>query len=351
MHELAPAGAPPPAGATTSIGDRALAVEHRRARVVGRLGLAFFVAALLFAAAGWLKGDTFFLRLATEALIYAGLALSVDLLLGYVGLLSLGQALFFGLGAYASAVTLKEVAPSFWAALAAGLAVGLAAGIVGGIIAIRARGVYFALITFGMAQVVAKLIYNTRSLGASDGIIGIPIVDIPLGLASIRADQPAGFFLFVLALLAVVYFALSYLVDTPFGRILSAIRVNERRLPFLGFAPVRGKLAAFILASTIASMFGSLYPVLRGFVSPELMYFDVSTSAIIATVIGGTGTLVGPIIGAVLLVFAKSIVGTYTQHHLMVIGGLFMLSVIFMPQGIVGVVKAFFARREAEERP
>ena len=129
------------------------------------------LAGLAFAAIGAAQNDTFYLRLATEALIFGGLALSVDILLGYTGLLSLGQALYFGLGAYLSALVLKAV-PSFWLALAAGLGAGLVLGLVGGIIAIRVRGVYFALITFGLAQVVAKVVYNTRALGASDGLAG-----------------------------------------------------------------------------------------------------------------------------------------------------------------------------------
>jgi branched-chain amino acid transport system permease protein len=336
-------------GAGGSVADRALSVERRRQRIVGHLAIALFVGALLFALIGWLRGDTFFLRLATEALIYAGLALSVDLLLGYAGLLSLGQALYFGLGAYGSALVLKEVAPSFWLALASGVAIGLVASLLGGIIAIRARGVYFALITFGLAQVVAKIFYNTRSLGASDGIIGIPIVDVPLGVATIRADWPAAFFLIVLAILALIYIAVAYLADTPFGRTLTAIRVNEKRLPFLGFATARTKLAAFVLAGTIAATVGSLYPMLRGFVSPELLYFEVSTNAVISVIVGGMGTLIGPIIGAVLLLFTKSIIGTFTQHHLMVIGALFMASVIFFPQGIVGFIRSRFGDGPEEQ--
>ena len=148
--------------------------------------------------------DTFYLRLATEALIFAGLALSVDILLGYTGLLSLGQALYFGLGAYLSALVLMAV-PSFWLAMAAALGAGVVLGLVGGIIAIRVRGVYFALITFGMAQVVAKVVYNTRALGASDGLIGVPVIDIDLGVVSISSASPAGFFLVVLAVIVVLY--------------------------------------------------------------------------------------------------------------------------------------------------
>src|SRR3954468_20116583 len=131
---------------------------------------ALILAGLAFAAIGAAQNDTFYLRLATEALIFAGLALSVDILLGYTGLLSLGQALYFGLGAYLSALVLMQI-PSFWVALAAALLGGLIAGAIGGAIALRVRGAYFALITFGMAQVIARIVYNTRALGALDGLI------------------------------------------------------------------------------------------------------------------------------------------------------------------------------------
>ncbi len=161
---------------------RVYAREQRANRAVHVFGLGFFLGSLAFAAIEWMRGDIFFLRLATEALILGGLAISVDILLGFAGLLSLGQALYFGLGAYSSALILKDIAPSFWLAVLACLGIGLFVGLLGGLIAARVRGVYFALITFGLAQVVAKIIYNTRELGASDGIIGIPIIDVPLGI-------------------------------------------------------------------------------------------------------------------------------------------------------------------------
>src|SRR4051795_1659409 len=191
---------------------------------------ALILAGLAFAAIGAAQNDTFYLRLATEALIFGGLALSVDILLGYTGLLSLGQALYFGLGAYLSALVLKAV-PSFWLALAAGLGAGLVLGVVGGIIAIRVRGVYFALITFGLAQVVAKVVYNTRELGASDGMIGIPVVQIQFGPFAISAGNPVGFFLIVLAIIMGLYGISAYLLETPFGRVLTALKANERRVP------------------------------------------------------------------------------------------------------------------------
>jgi branched-chain amino acid transport system permease protein len=300
-------------------------------------------AAVVFAVIGAAVGDTFYLRLATEAFIFAGLALSVDILLGYTGLLSLGQALYFGLGAYLSALVMMRI-PSFWVALAAALLGGLTAGLTGGMIALRVRGVYFALITFGMAQVVAKIIYNTRALGASDGLIGIPIIDINLAVASVSSASPAGFFLVVLAVVIALYAASAYLLDTPFGRLLIAMRANDRRVPFLGYRTTPLRLSSYVLAAVIATTSGAMYPMLRGFVSPELLFFSTSGTAVITVVLGGVGTLVGALYGSVLLTVLKSFIGSWTEHHLIVIGLLFMSAVIFLPSGLMGLVRPAFAR-------
>lgn len=307
---------------------------HGRTRDAARLlALLFFVLALGFAGTAFALGDVFFLRLATEALIFGGLALSVDLLLGRTGLLPLGQALFFGLGAYVAALTLKHGGGSFWLAMAAATAVSALAGLAGGLIAIRSKGVYFALISFGLAQVVSKVVYNTRELGASDGIIGVPQ---PTVLPGVGAADPLGFFLVVLVFVAAVYATLAYLGGTPFGRQLDAIRTNEHRVAFLGFDPWRYKLTAFVAAACIAGASGALYPMLRGFVSPELMFFQVSGNAVINVIVGGTGTLIGPLYGSALLTGLKSVVGSYTAHHHIVIGTLFVVVVILMPRGLIG---------------
>jgi branched-chain amino acid transport system permease protein len=325
-----------------------------RVKVIDRLGLAmrashvlvavFMIAALIFAAVGAAMGDTFFLRLATEALIFAGLALSVDILLGYTGLLSLGQALYFGLGAYISAVVLKQV-PSFWAAMAAVLIASIVSGTIAGLIANRVRGVYFALVTFGLAQVAARAVYNTRALGASDGLIGVPIVPINLGVGTVMSNAPAAFFIFTLAFIVVLYLVSAYVLDTPFGRILVAMRANERRVPFLGYSTRNARVAAYVLAAVVAALSGALYPMLRGFVSPELLFFATSGNAVITVVTGGVGTLAGALYGSVILTVLKSVIGSMTEHHLVVIGLLFMATVIFLPKGLMGIVRPWIERR------
>ncbi|MGH6708790.1 MAG: branched-chain amino acid ABC transporter permease [Bradyrhizobium sp.] len=325
-----------PAGiATRELGIDRLGLAMRASHV---LVVGFVAGALIFAAIGAAMNDTFFLRLATEALIFGGLALSVDILLGYTGLLSLGQALYFGLGAYVSAVVLKET-PSFWIAMGAALLASVAVAVAAGLIANRVRGVYFALVTFGLAQVAAKAVYNTRALGASDGLIGVPIIPVNFGFMSVMSNAPAGFFIVTLAVIVVLYAVSAYLLDTPFGRVLIAMRTNEKRVPFLGYSTRNARLAAYVLAAVVASLSGALYPMLRGFVSPELLFFSTSGNAVITVVTGGVGTLAGALYGGVILTLLKSVIGSMTEHHLIIIGLLFMGAVIFLPKGLIGFVR------------
>ncbi|KJS41421.1 MAG: ABC transporter permease [Roseovarius sp. BRH_c41] len=303
--------------------------------------LGIVVIGTVFAAA---TGDVFYLRLATEALILGGLALSVDILLGFGGLLSLGQALYFGVGAYVSALVLRDV-PSFWLALGTATAASLVAGIIGGLIANRVRGVYFALITFGLAQVVAKMVYNTRELGASDGLIGVPVLDIPLGFVTISAANPVAFFLLTLAIITILYGAIAYLLTTPFGRLVIANKANEKRVPFLGYSTWWPRMVSYVLAALVAGISGALYPMLRGFVSPELMFFATSGNAVIMVILGGVGTLAGALYGAMILTFLKSVVGSYTEHHLIVIGLIFICAILFLPKGLIGLVKPWLETR------
>jgi branched-chain amino acid transport system permease protein len=231
---------------------------------------------------------------------------------------------------------LKHWAASFWLAIGVVFVTSLVAGVVGGIIAIRARGVYFALISFGLAQVVAKIVFNTQELGASDGIIGIPELRIGFGPLTLDTAHAPSMFLLTLVYIGVLYAVTAWLMDTPLGRLLSAVKANEQRVPFLGFDPWRVKLGGFTFSAMLAALSGALYPVLRGFVSPELLFFQVSVNAVINVIVGGTGTLIGPLYGSALLTALRSIVGSFTAHHLIVIGLVFMASVIFFPRGLIG---------------
>lgn len=310
--------------------------------------LLLFSSLILFVV-GTVLGDAFFLRLATEALIFGGLAMSVDLLLGIVGLLSLGQALYFGFGAYLSALVLKEIAPSFSLAIGIVVLCSTLLGWVASFIALRSKGVYFALITFGLAQVAAKVVYNTRSLGASDGMMGVPILSIwtPFGL--LDTANPGTFFIITLLTIGALYAVLKYFLTTPMGSLWHAIRSNEDRLAYVGFKSKGPKQVAFVLATVVAAVSGALYPMLRGFVSPELMFFSVSGNAVVTVVLGGVGTLIGPIMGSVLLTSFKSIIGTWTAHHHIVIGLIFVVIVISAPKGLAGLLTKYFGKGGSNE--
>jgi branched-chain amino acid transport system permease protein len=295
-----------------------------------------------------LLGGAFFTRLAIEALLLGTVALSVDILLGYAGLLSLGQAAYFGLAAYVSALLYLHVTQSFWLVwLVVLAAVGLFS-IMLGAVAIRAKGVYFALITFGAAEILSKIAHNTRAIGGSDGLIGIPVPRIPL-LPGVALDLSSNFvfYYFVLAMLVLIYVGTRRVLATPFGSVLRAIRDNAERVPYLGYNPFWYKLLAYVLAAQIAAFGGLIYPLLRGFVAPHLFGFEVSTKAVVVSLVGGIGTLLGPLVGSAIITFLESVIGSYTERHLFVLGAIFVLFVMFLPDGLLGLARRLSARRQA----
>ncbi|MCE7506528.1 branched-chain amino acid ABC transporter permease [Polynucleobacter sp. IMCC30063] len=318
-------------------------------RAIRLIEILLLTSALVLFIVGSILQDTFFLRLATESLIFGGLAMSVDLLLGIVGLLSLGQALYFGFGAYLSALVLKEISPSFFLAIGIVTLSATVLGWIASFVALRSKGVYFALITFGLAQVAAKVVYNTRSLGASDGMMGVPILQIWTPFGAIDTSQPGSFFLITLLTIGGLYAVLKYFLTTPMGSIWHAIRSNEDRLAYVGYKSKGPKQVAFILAAVVAAVSGALYPMLRGFVSPELMFFSVSGNAVVTVVLGGVGTLIGPILGSVLLTAFKSIIGTWTVHHHIVIGIIFVVIVVSAPKGISGLLAKYLSKKHSHK--
>jgi branched-chain amino acid transport system permease protein len=320
-------------------------MHNPQVKAIRIIELLLLSSALILFIVGSILEDTFFLRLATEALIFGGLAMSVDLLLGIVGLLSLGQAFYFGFGAYLSALVLKEISPSFFLAIGIVIFSSIVLGWIASFIALRSKGVYFALITFGLAQVAAKVVYNTRSLGASDGMMGVPILQIWTPFGSIDTSQPGAFFLVTLLTIGVLYAILKYFLTTPMGSIWHAIRCNEDRLAYVGYRSKGPKQVAFILAAVVAAVSGALYPMLRGFVSPELMFFSVSGNAVVTVVLGGVGTLIGPILGSVLLTLFKSIIGTWTVHHHIIIGIVFVVIVVSAPKGLAGLFAKYLGKK------
>jgi branched-chain amino acid transport system permease protein len=304
------------------------------------LALASLVAAALFP----LVGGEFYMRLAIEALLLGCIALSVDILLGYAGLLSLGQAAYFGLAAYIAALMYLHVTQSFWLVmLTVSLCVGVFSALLGAV-AIRAKGVYFALITFGAAEILSKIAHNTRAIGGSDGLIGIPVPAIPLlpGL-EIRLANNIVFYYLVLAVVSLLYLATRRILNTAFGSVLRAIRDNSDRVPYLGYNPFWYKLLAYVMAAQIAAVGGLIYPLLRGFVAPHLFGFEVSTKAVVMSLVGGVGTLIGPLLGSVIITLLESVIGSYSERHLILLGLVFIVFVMFLPDGLCGLARRVFA--------
>jgi branched-chain amino acid transport system permease protein len=305
-------------------------------------GLALLALAAIFP---WFGGP-FYTRLAIETFLLGAVALSVDILLGYAGLLSLGQAAYFGLAAYISALMYLHVTRSFWLVL---LTVSAAVGVfslVLGAVAIRAKGVYFALITFGAAEILSKIAHNTRAIGGSDGLLGIPVASIPLlpGFAIDLKDDLI-FYYVVLAALVLIYVGTRRVLDTGFGSVLRAIRDNADRVPYLGYNPFWYKLLAYVMAAQIAAFGGLIYPLLRGFVAPNLFGFEVSTKAVVMSLVGGVGTLLGPLVGSVIITFLESFVGSYTERHLLILGIIFIVFVMFLPDGLCGLARRLLMSR------
>lgn len=321
---------------------RAIRPNGSNSTVLRHLGWA----SLLLAALLPLFGGAFYTRLAIEALLLGSVALSVDILLGYAGLLSLGQAAYFGLAAYIAALMYLHVTQSFWLVL---LTVCVSVGVfsfVFGAVAIRAKGVYFALITFGAAEILSKITHNTRAIGGSDGLIGIPVPAIPVFPGfEIGLTNNFVFYYLVLGAICALYLATRRILNSAFGSVLRAIRDNSDRVPYLGYDPFWYKLLAYIMAAQIAAFGGLIYPLLRGFVAPHLFGFEVSTKAVVMSLVGGVGTLIGPLMGSMIITFLESIAGSYTERHLILLGVIFIVFVMFLPDGLCGLAQRTLGSR------
>ena len=283
------------------------------------------------------------LSLLTDLLIFGLFAMSLDLILGYTGMLSFGHAAYFGLGAYASALVLLEFAQPVPVALLAGM---LLAGVVAlpvGWLSTRSTGIYFAMLTLAFAQFLYTVAYKWRSLtGGSDGIAGVPKTTLIWGGPSLASSHA---FYFLAAACVVLSLVLCRaLVRSPFGRALQAIRENERRFASLGRDPRPFKLVVFVIAAVFAGLAGALFAPFRGFASPEVMFWVFSGQALMMVTMGGIGTLVGPIVGAMVFILIQEILSSYTEHWMIFTGIVFVLMVIFLPGGLVGTARRLGTR-------
>ncbi len=285
--------------------------------------------------------STFYLRFGTELLILGLFALSVDIIMGYTGLVSLGPAAFFGIGAYAGALTLLKLANSIWLALAITLVLSWMVAWLIGYLSIRIKGVYFAMLTLAFAEMFHELAFNWQSFtGGSDGLTGVPRPEIGIPPFVLSLGNPYVFFYFVLVVVILVYYGCVRLVNSPFGHVLQAIRDNEERAEFIGYDVRIFKRRSFVISGIIGGLSGSLFALLR-FVDPDAFHWFISAEVLVMNLFGGMGTLYGPIIGAIIFLFSKDLISSYTEHWRLILGVIFVGFVIYSPRGIVGLYEDF----------
>ncbi len=282
----------------------------------------------------------YYTMLAVEAIILAVFAMSLDLIMGYAGIASFGHAAFFGLGGYSLAVMVVHVSQSVWLALLlAALVSGLMALIVG-FLSIRATGIYFAILTLAFAEVLFRIVYHTPALGGSDGMVGLPVPPLNLLFWSVDLKNPYNYFYVALGFAYVSYLICRRIVRSPFGRVLGGIRDNEDRLPFLGFNLKKYKVIAFVISGVFSGLSGAWYSLFKAFADTEQLHFLMSGKVIVMTLLGGLGTLIGPMVGAVFLTFFETILSSFFEWYHIITGGLFMLVVIFFRRGLWGLLQA-----------
>jgi len=279
----------------------------------------------------------YYLGLATKMIIYALFAMSLDLLIGFTGMASLGQAAYFGLAAYTAGLLALRLGWNVWAALPGALLVSVLAALAFGLLATRTRGSYFLMITLALSQLVWGIAFGWRSLtGGSDGLPAVPRPDL-MPFVSLESDS--AFYYFVLLIVALATFILFRLVASPFGYALRGIRESETRMLALGYNVRRYRLLVFVISGLFAALAGVLYVYFNRFVSPDYLHVERSAEVLLMVILGGAGTLIGPAIGAVVIVALEDVASAYTERWLMIIGVVYMLVALLAPDGLTGLFK------------
>ena len=306
-----------------------------------------------------LVGTPFYTEMVTRMMIMAIFAMSLDLLQGVTGLVSLGHAAYFGLAGYALAfLTPQGEAVSLWWTLpVAILASGLAALIIGFFV-VRTHGIYFIMVTMAFAQMVYYLFFDNKLLGGSDGLyINFKPSAALFGWIPFDLDSKRTFYYFTFGALLITYACLRRLVFSPFGRTLSGIRVNEHRMRAMGYGVFGYKLAAFTVAGALAGLAGYLWGAQTGYINPELMGFHMSAHAIMMVILGGMGNFAGAIVGAFAFEYLLHVfkdlpaVGKVNlgKHWQLWMGLFIVLLVTFAPRGILGLVEKYLKRRRTSD--
>jgi branched-chain amino acid transport system substrate-binding protein len=281
--------------------------------------------------------SSFLLSLLTQAVIYAVLAMSLDIILGYIGLASLGHAAYLGLGAYSVGILATRHGAPFWVTLAVGVLLATAVASIFGLLALRATGVYFLMITLALGMVVWGLAHRWVTMTQGDnGISGVPRPDLGLPWSFSRGIP---FYYLVLAGFLLALLVLRTIVRSPFGQTLVGIRESESRMRTLGYHVWLHKYLGFVIAGAVGGFAGVLWAYYNGFVSPTDLELATSVEILLMVALGGRGTLIGPALGAVLIVGLKNLVSVYTHRWLLILGAVYIGTIVYAPEGIVGALR------------
>jgi branched-chain amino acid transport system permease protein len=314
--------------------------------VIARVMLISFGAFL--AAVPWLIPallNKFWVSVFAEIMIWSLFAASVNLLFGYVGLLSFGQALYFGFGMYGVAIGVATLGLSFWPAFGLGIAASVAIALITGIFAVRLTWHYFAIITVVFSLIFYFFAVSVKPItGGDDGInFSLPPTFSFGGVTGSFSDATFQYF-FILATVSVCFYLIHLVIRSPLGIAFVAIRDNDVRAALIGLNVYQIRLIAFVMAGFLAGVSGALFAFFGRYASASYMFYHVSGEAVVWAIVGGSGTLFGPIVGTTLFIVIREVVSTHWEHHALIVGLMAILVVILAPKGLVGLWNAGLSR-------
>jgi branched-chain amino acid transport system permease protein len=279
----------------------------------------------------------FYIALFLRIFIFGILILGFDLLSGYCGLVSFGHAMFFGTGAYVAAIAWKYLNNSVWLGILLGLGLNTIIGYVLALLCVRTRTIYFVFLTFAFSQFFFVTANSWRLIGGADGIAGIPS---PTLIPGISLGSRTGFYYFSLAFLVIAYWVARRIVNSHFGRVLEGIRENEERAKFLGYNTSLMIRRVFLISGLFGSLAGALMTGFQPFVSPYYYHWSLSGEFVIMEILGGMGTLVGPLMGTAIVIFMGDILSTWFKEAWMLcLGAIYVICILYSPEGITGIIK------------
>jgi len=297
----------------------------------------------------WIKGIGLYPYLGVEVMIWIVYALGFNLLLGYAGLPSFGHGAYFGIGAYAFGLAQLHLGAGLWASLGAAVAAGAAAGALVGLFISHRRGIYYALLTIAFGQIFWFVAIKWHSVTrGEDGLLNIKRLPADVGFAAFEIQKLEHLYYFCFAIFVVAVLLLWRVVHSPFGRVLSAIKQNETRARFVGYNVWLYKWIAFTLSTLVAGVAGGMFALAQQSAYPNVMSLHQSGFVVMMTLVGGgLVSFWGPVLGAVLFFIARDLLGAYTEAWLLWYGLLFMLIVLFKPEGLAGLLRRGPVRSQA----